>query len=159
MAFKKGPIEGVEVRKLKKFVDERGWLCELFRDDDLKEIYRPAMCYASISRPGVQRGPHEHVDQADYFCFIGPSNFLVVLWDNRASSPTYDNRMRFVVGEDDPTVVIVPAGVVHGYRNVGGKDGLVTNLPNRLFMGAARKSPIDEIRHEDDPASRFQMDD
>ena len=58
MAFKKGPIEGVEVRKMRKFVDERGWLCELYRDDETKEIYRPAMCYASISRPGVQRGPH-----------------------------------------------------------------------------------------------------
>ncbi len=159
MTFKKGPIEGVEIRKLRKFVDERGWLCELWRNDEVAGPLAPAMCYASISRPGVQRGPHEHVDQADYFCFLGPSNFLVVLWDNRPGSATFGNRVRIVVGEDDPTVVIVPAGVVHGYRNVGGKDGLVTNLPNQLFMGKARKSPIDEIRHEDDPKTIFQMDD
>ncbi len=158
MSFKKGPIEGVEVRKLRKFVDERGWLCELYRDDEVAAEFRPTMCYASISRAGVQRGPHEHIDQADYFCFLGPSNFLLVLWDNRQSSPTYGNRIRIVVGEDDPTAVIVPAGVVHGYRNVGGKDGLVTNLPNRLFMGQGKKLPIDEIRHEDDPKSMFQMD-
>lgn len=158
MTFHKGPIEGVEVRKLRKFVDERGWLCEVWRDDEQPAVFRPAMCYASISRPGVQRGPHEHVDQADHFCFLGPSNFLVVLWDNRTGSPTYRNRMRMVVGEDDPTVVIVPAGVVHGYRNVGGKDGLVTNLPNRLFMGEGKKSAIDEVRHEDDPNTIFRME-
>ena len=157
--FKKGLIEGVEVRKLRKFVDERGWLSELFRDDEIGAKVRPAMCYASVTRPGVTRGPHEHVDQTDYFCFLGPSNFLVVLWDNRPSSPTFDHRMRMVVGEDDPTVVIVPEGVVHGYRNVGGKDGLVTNLPNRLFMGQHRKEPIDELRHEADPSSPFLMDD
>ena len=155
--FKKGPIEGVQVRKIKKFVDERGWLAELFRVDELTPKLMPAMCYASISRPGVQRGPHEHVDQTDWFSFLGPSNFLVVLWDNRPSSKTYDHRMQMVVGEDDPTVVIVPEGVVHGYRNVGGKDGLVTNLPNRLFMGEGRKQPIDELRHEDDPNTIFKM--
>jgi len=163
-AFKRGPIEGVVVRKLKKFVDERGWLAELWRDDEAPNDAKgrplaPAMCYASISRPGVTRGPHEHVDQTDWFTFVGPSNFLVVLWDNRPGSPTFNNKVRVVVGEDDPAIVIVPEGVVHGYRNVGGKDGLVTNLPNRLFAGKGKKEEIDEIRHEADPDSAFQMDD
>ncbi len=155
--FKKGPIEGVVVQKLRKYVDERGWLCEIWRTDEMGKQVVPAMAYASISRPGVQRGPHEHVDQADYFCFIGPSNFLMCLWDNRPTSPTYNNMMRFVVGEDDPASVVVPKGVVHGYRNVGGKDGLVTNLPDQLFMGEGKKSPIDEIRWEDDHDSPFKM--
>ena len=157
--FTKGSIEGVEVRRLRKFVDERGWLCELFRDDELKPSVHPVMCYSSITRPGITRGPHEHVEQTDYFCFLGPSNFLVVLWDNRPNSPTFNNRIRMVVGEDDPVVVIVPEGVVHGYKNVGSKDGLVTNLPNRLFMGQRRQDPIDEIRHEIDPDSPFHMED
>jgi dTDP-4-dehydrorhamnose 3,5-epimerase len=116
------------------------------------------MSYLSLTRPGITRGPHEHVDQTDWFCFIGPSNFLLVLWDNRPKSPTYDRRMRMVLGEDDPAAVIVPPGVVHGYRNVGGKDGLVVNLPNRLFMGPKRAEPVDELRHEIDPGSPFDMD-
>ena len=156
--WKKGAVDGVVVRKLKKWVDERGWLCELWRSDEAPAGVAPTMCYASITRPGVTRGPHEHVDQADWFCFVGPSNFLVVLWDNRPTSATYGHRMRFVVGEDDAAVVVVPAGVVHGYRNVGGKDGLVTNLPDRLFQGVGHKEPIDEIRHEDEADSPFDMD-
>jgi dTDP-4-dehydrorhamnose 3,5-epimerase len=156
--FRRGAIEGVEVRRLRKFVDERGWLAEIFRCDDMRDEVAPAMCYVSLTRPGVTRGPHEHVDQADWFAFLGPSNFLLVLWDNRPGSPTFDCTMRMVVGEDDPTAVIVPKGVVHGYRNVGGKDGLVINLPNRLFMGPKRAEPVDEVRHEVDPGTPFRMD-
>jgi len=155
--FVKGPIDGVEIRRLRKHLDERGWLCELFRMDEPAQSILPAMSYLSLTRSGVTRGPHEHCDQTDWFCFIGPSNFLLVLWDNRPLRPTYGHRLRMVLGEDEPTAVIVPPGVVHGYRNVGGKDGLVVNLPNRLFMGAGRAGPVDELRHEIDPASPFDM--
>ncbi len=156
--FKKGKINGVEIRPIKKHVDERGWLAELFRHDQVGKSIQPVMSYISVSRPGVTRGPHEHRDQTDYFCFVGPSNFKVVLWDNRPESDTFQNRIACVVGEDAPAIVIVPEGVAHAYRNVGGKDGLVINCPNQLFMGAGYKEPIDEIRHEDDPQSPFVLD-
>lgn len=158
MEFERGKIHDVRVKALKKFVDERGWLAEIFRHDELAEEFYPAMSYVSLSRPGITRGPHEHEDQADLFVFLGPSNFKLVLWDNRKDSPTYLKKMAMVVGEDAPTSVVVPKGVVHGYRNVGGKDGIVINCPNRLFMGQDKKDPIDEIRHEADPNSPFQMD-
>ena len=63
--FKSGDIEGVIVRRLDKYHDERGWLAELFRDDELPgEEFRPAMAYTSTTKPGVRRGPHEHAEQA-----------------------------------------------------------------------------------------------
>ena len=37
--FTKGKIRDVVVYPLKKFVDERGWLCELFRHDELAENF------------------------------------------------------------------------------------------------------------------------
>lgn len=156
--FNDGNIEGVEVRPLTRHNDDRGWLCELFRKDEAQERALPAMCYASSTRPGVTRGPHEHVDQTDWFCFFGPSSFLLVLWDNRPGSPTYRNRMKMVVGEKNPATVIVPEGVAHGYRNVGETDGLVINLPNRLYKGEGRRDPVDEIRHEAEPGSPFRVD-
>jgi dTDP-4-dehydrorhamnose 3,5-epimerase len=157
--FKRGKIEGVVVKDLRKFVDERGWLAELFRDDETDAEYRPAMAYVSTTLAGVQRGPHEHVDQADYFCFIGPSNFKLRLWDNRAGSPTFGNVWTLFVGEDAPRAVIVPKGVVHAYKNVGHTLGVVINLPNRLYAGAGRREEVDEIRHEDDADTVFRMDD
>ncbi len=158
MSFKNGEIEGVVVYPLKKFFDDRGWLAELFRHDDLDEEFYPAMSYISFTKPGIQRGPHEHVDQADLFCFIGPSTFNIRLWDNRPASTTYNSMMSLNVGEDEPTAVVVPKGVVHGYRNIGPIDGMVINCPNRLYMGEGKSEPIDEIRHEDDPQTIFRMD-
>jgi len=35
--FTKGKIEDAIVYPLRKFVDERGWLCELFRHDEIAE--------------------------------------------------------------------------------------------------------------------------
>ena len=158
-AFRRGVIAGVVVRDVKKYLDERGWLAELFRDDEVAEEYLPAMAYTSATLPGVQRGPHEHVDQADYFCFIGPSNFKVRMWDNRPASETYGCMMTVFAGEDAPRSVIIPKGVVHAYRNVGTAVGVVINLPNRLYAGRERREAVDEIRHEDDPDTVFRMDD
>lgn len=157
-AFLEGVIQGVEVRHLKKYQDPRGWLAEIFRADELKSYMMPAMGYVSETLPGATRGPHEHVEQTDHFCFLGPSTFRLVLWDNRPHSASYRFRQEFLVGEENPCVVIVPEGVVHVYRNVGDKPGWVINCPNRLYAGEGRNEPVDEIRHEKDPNTPFHMD-
>ncbi|HYO92626.1 MAG TPA: dTDP-4-dehydrorhamnose 3,5-epimerase family protein [Pyrinomonadaceae bacterium] len=158
VTFKAGAIDGVRVRDIQKHTDERGWLAELFRHDEMAEEFYPQMAYVSESHPNVQRGPHEHMNQADFFCFIGPSSFKLRLWDNRTDSDTYRNVMTLILGEDNPKSVLVPKGVVHAYRNVGRSVGLVLNFPNRLYMGAGRREEVDVIRHEDYPRTIFNMD-
>lgn len=156
--FKNGTIQDVLVRNLAKYIDDRGWLSELFRSDDTPPEFFPAMGYVSMTAPGVARGPHEHVDQADCFAFIGPSNFKIFLWDNRKSSPSYLTRQVVYAGEDAPRSLIIPRGIVHAYRNIGECRGMVLNFPNRLYAGEGKKQPVDEIRHEADPGSPFIMD-
>jgi dTDP-4-dehydrorhamnose 3,5-epimerase len=157
--FRQGTIEDVVISDLRKFLDSRGWLCELFRHDELEKEFYPVMTYISSTRPGVTRGPHEHVDQADFFCFLGPSTFKLRLWDNRSASSSFNCVMTVEVGETNPKSVLIPAGVVHAYKNVGTTDGVVVNCPNRLYMGHGKRDPIDEIRHEDDPETVYRIDD
>jgi len=157
MQFRPGQIEGVEVRPLERRSDERGWLAELYRSDEVNGDSAPAMGYVSVTKPGVSRGPHEHRDQSDRFCFAGPGRFEVRLWDNRPDSPTYLKSQTMVVGENNPTVVVIPPGVVHGYRNIGDGEAMVINLPDRLYGGEGRKGEVDEIRHESNGRSPFQM--
>ena len=156
--FETGEVQDVIIRRLQRHDDSRGWLTELFRHDELPAEFLPMMAYISSTRPGITRGPHEHVHQADLFCFLGPSNFKLRIWDNRQDSPTYRRVMTLVAGEDDPQVVIVPKGIVHAYQNIGDKDGIVINCPNRLYRGDQHHDEVDEIRHEDNPDTIFRMD-
>jgi dTDP-4-dehydrorhamnose 3,5-epimerase len=149
-------IEGVEVTPLRYFNDPRGWLAEIYREDEL--AVRPVMGYVSLTHVGVARGPHEHKNQADVFVFMGPSTFRIYLWDSRTSSPTAGRKMVFEAGESFQARVVVPAGVVHAYKNVGNRDGLVINCPDRLYAGEGRREPVDEIRWEDDPEGRYRLD-
>lgn len=158
MDFKSGDIEGVSITPLKKWVDERGFLIETFRADQLPEGMNPVMSYVSYTEPGIARGPHEHENQTDIFAFIGPGNFMIVLWDNRKNSNTYLNKMIVFAGEDNPLQIIVPPGVVHAYRNVSKTTrGMVLNFPDRLYAGWGKKEKVDEIRHEDSE-DEFFMD-
>lgn len=129
---------------------------ELFRQDDLEQQFFPQMSYISSTKAGEIRGPHEHLEQADFFCFIFGS-FRIHLWDNRPNSPTFGEKMMLEAGELNQFTVLIPAGVVHAYQNIGLGDGLVLNFPNRLYKGWKRKEEVDEIRHEDDDKSVFKV--
>lgn len=151
--FTNGKISGLRVEKLKEHHDSRGWLSELYRIDELDD-YKTMMGYMSVTRPGFTRGPHEHIEQTDYFCFFG--KFSLYLWDNRKGSSTYRNRK--VIENADRLIVVVPPGVVHAYKNTGDTDGIVMNFPDRLYAGWGRKEKVDELRHEDDPESPFRVE-
>ena len=99
VAFREGPIDGVTFRPLAPHKDHRGWLIELYREDELPAGQHPVMAYVSETLPGVARGPHEHVDQADYFAFVGPGEFLLYLWDARTASVTYWRSSSLVSGQ------------------------------------------------------------
>jgi dTDP-4-dehydrorhamnose 3,5-epimerase len=151
-------MPGVVCRPLTIYRDQRGWLAEIFRQDEMPAEQVPVMSYISVTLPGVSRGPHAHVRQTDFFCFPGPGDFRVVLWDQRPESPTCGQRQEFLLGENSPGTLVVPPGVVHGYRNVSDRPGLVINCANRLYRGPGRQEPVDEIRYEDDADSPFRLE-
>ena len=154
-------IDGVVIKKLTKYEDDRGWLAEIYRNDETG--YRPVMGYVSVTRPGVVRGPHEHKFQSDAFVFVGPGDFDLYLWDRRDSqgsrekSSTKSKPIIIKVGESSPCLVIVPPGVVHGYKCVSDIPAYSINLPDKLYKGEAKKDEIDEIRWEDEKNSPYKI--
>ncbi len=162
VAFVDGSISGAMIEEMQAHGDDRGWLAELFRKDDLRRLRRrgritaddPQMMYMSMTRVGQMRGPHSHVVQTDVFVFVS-SKFEMFMWDDRSNSTTY--RHRFMVTTDPKalTRVIVPAGVVHAYRALD-KDGLTVNCPDQLYRGWDKKKQVDEVRWEGRADSPFQ---
>jgi len=148
-------IDGVIIKKIVKNADQRGWLAEIYRSDEIK--FKPEMAYVSATKPGVERGPHEHKYQNDCFVFLGPGNFKLYLWDRREASASRGEAMEVEVGADNPSLVIVPPGVVHGYKCVGSEDGWCINLPDKLYHGKNKKGKLDEIRWENDSESPYKI--
>ena len=146
MSSHESAMPGVVVKPLKKHMDSRGWLIEVYRDDELPEGFDPAMGYLSFTHPGIARGPHEHNEQSDGFVFLS-GEFEVTLWENRPGKERVKEVFR--VGEENPLFMVVPPGVVHAYRNVSEKEAFVLNFPDKLYAGKGKKEPVDEIRHEE----------
>ncbi len=149
-------IGGVLIKKLNKFEDSRGWLAEIYRIDENK--YQPVMAYVSVTKPGVVRGPHEHKFQSDAFVFLGPGDFELHLWDRREGSATKGEYLKIEAGENNPCLVIVPPGVVHGYKCISETPAFCINLPDKLYRGEGKREEIDEIRWEQDADSPYKIE-
>lgn len=148
-------IEGVIIKQLTKHSDQRGFLIEIFREDDID--HKVAMSYLSLTHPNIVRGPHEHNYQSDYFVFPGPGDFRLYLWDNRPQSATFSKKMTLDLGESNPCIVIIPPKVVHAYKCISKGSALSINLPDKLYKGTNKQEEVDEIRWEDDPNSPFKV--
>mgnify|MGYP001027441133 CR=1 FL=1 len=126
-------IEGVELKQLKKNVDERGYLCELLRKDwsIFKEF---AMAYFSVTSPGVVRAWHRHsrTKQQDYMCILQGAAKIVV-YDDRESSSTKGLINEFTIGEDNLTLLKIPGECWHGFKALGVKPALLVNFPTMLY--------------------------
>lgn len=140
----------VKIKKLNKINDNRGWLMECLRKDEDK--FNPAMIYTSFTKAGEIRGPHEHKKQTDYFIFAGPGNAEFFIWEKQFE---YVQNNSFLVGEDNPVAIIVPPGVVHGYKAI--TDTYIINLPDKLYKGFHKKKEVDEIRWENKINSPYEI--
>ena len=114
---KLGSIEGVVVKKLVRHPDDRGFFQEILRDDDalLRNFGQASL---SMSYPGVIKAFHYHERQDDLWFFpVGSAQ--VVLYDQRTNSPTFGVTQVLYPSEMNPLLIVIPVGVVHGYRVLG----------------------------------------
>ena len=124
-------IDGIVVKQLKRHADERGFLMEMLRNDD--EIYSQfGQTYISMNYPGVIRAWHFHKKQDDlWVCVKGM--IKTVVYDCRESSPTYGEVNEFFMGDNNPVLLKIPVGTMHGYKTVGTEPSLLINFPTEAY--------------------------
>ena len=82
---------------------------------------------------------HYHLHQTD--CWTAVSGmFQVVLVDLRKDSHTLGRKNTIYCGPLRPWQILIPPGVGHGYKVIGGDPGLLVYATNRLY------NPKDEGR-------------
>lgn len=138
-------IDGVVLKDLTTYPDERGYFREVIRvtDDFFAEGFGQwahSMMYA-----GVAKAWHIHKVQIDWW-YVASGVLKVALHDTRKDSPTYRKTVDFFMGDNQPARVLrVPTGVAHGCKAIHG--------PVHLFYITSKVyNPEDEGRIPyDDP--------
>ena len=124
-------IDGVKVRTLRHIPDERGYLMEMLRSD-WEEYEKFGQVYITAVYPGVVKGWHYHRIQTDHFiCVHGMAK--VVLYDGREGSPTHGEVNEFFMGQQNPVLLKIPPGVMHGFKGISPEMTLIVNVPTELY--------------------------
>ena len=135
-------IAGVQTTPLRLVPDERQFLMDLLRADDTL-FTKIGQVSVSATHPDVVNAWHYREAQVDYFACVAGMVKLVLV-DTRPDSPTANTVNEFVVGEDNPLLVQVPALVYQGWRCISSEISLVVNVPCEPY----RSAPPDEYRLE-----------
>ena len=125
-------IDGVVVRRAVTQTDERGTLCEILNPAWGLHSLPITYVYQFTIHPGKIKGWHRHRLHDDRI-FISAGDVLVVLYDDRAKSPTYGMVSEIFRSELMRDLMVIPAGVYHAHQNVGSKDALFVSMPTRAY--------------------------
>lgn len=143
-------IEGVKVKEITKYCDDRGFFAELIRSDE-RLVDKIAQASMSMSYPGVIKAFHLHEHQDDVW-FFPSGQAQVVLHDLRTNSMTKGETNVFYMGEDNPIVLVIPKGVAHGYRVLGTKPATILYFTTNEYD---RNNPDEQRVAWDDPMIGF----
>lgn len=114
-----GKIHDVVIKKLVTHSDDRGYFREVLRDDD-NLMSRFGQTSFTKTYPGVVKAFHWHKKQDDLW-YVVDGMARVVLYDQREESPTRGETQVIYAGEDNPVLILIPAGIAHGYQVLGTK--------------------------------------
>lgn len=133
-------IEGVKQVELKAHVDDRGYLIEVLRaSDEHFTKFGQVYLIGNFSR-GTIRAFHKHNVLWDWF-FISHGAAKFILVDDREKSKTYKQTDIYVVSSRNPSLIVVPPGVYHGWMSLENDTQLISTA-SEVYN---RKKP-DEVR-------------
>lgn len=116
-------VEPIETKTLKEFRDSEGLLFEVLRCDDPIFKGKFGQTLVSIVNPGVIKGLHLHMKQADYtVCAYG--SLLYVAVDTR-TDPANPEIKKIIMKDANRVLIRTPAGVWHGYTSLDSKPAVV----------------------------------
>jgi dTDP-4-dehydrorhamnose 3,5-epimerase len=135
-------MENQNIKQLKIFSDERGYLFETLRNDDAFFDGTFGQALVSVSKPGHIRAWHRHHKQTDYTtCVKGKILLLTAIEKNGKPEIT-----RHVLDGKNPQLVKVPNGVWHGYTPLGDEDAMVFYIMDQTYNA---KEPDEERKEWD----------
>ena len=118
------------VKQLKIFKDDRGYMFETLRADDKMFEGKFGQALVSFSKPGKVRAWHRHKNQTDYtVCVKG--NILLLTAEEKTNGKV--EIKEYFLGEDNMIMLKVPKGIWHGYTPLGKKEAIVFYIMDQAY--------------------------
>lgn len=143
-------IPGVEFKQLKSHPDDRGFFRELIRSSDpffhtggQKDSAFAQWSHSKMAQNTVKAW-HFHHKQVDWW-YVPFGLVHTVLIDNREESPSFSEKIEFLLGDpdEDPranaSIVRIPQGVLHGCR-------VLSDTAHLFYITSETYDPQDEGR-------------
>lgn len=151
---KAGEISGVKIKTLKVWQDkpdlkqevEPGVFMEILRGDE-QLLKKFGQSNFTIASKDTIKAFHWHKFQDDLW-FLASGRAAIVLYDQREDSDTKGRTEVIYGGKDDYKLVLIPVGVVHGYKVLSDEPCMlfyhVTKAYNRDDPDEERIDPFDK---------------
>jgi dTDP-4-dehydrorhamnose 3,5-epimerase len=122
---KSAAIDGLLQLPLRRIPDERGTIMHMLRADDPHFLQFGEIYFTTVYE-GVIKGWHKHREMTlNYACVFG--RIKLVVYDDRAESPTYGSLEEIFLGPDDHSLVVIPPGLWTGFKGMSRPFALVAN--------------------------------
>ena len=118
-------IHGVKIVPLRQIPDERGKVMHMLKATD-PHFIEFGEIYFSVAWPGAIKAWHLHKRMTLNNVVISGSAKLV-LYDDRADSPSKGTLQEIFLGEDNYVLVQIPPGIINGYKPYGDKPVILAN--------------------------------
>ena len=106
-------MKGVEVTTLDIKKDERGWLTEVIRKEELVRSKEFGQFMVTTAYPGYVKGNHYHTRKYEWYCVLkGEAKLMLV--DNNSGE-----REELLLNEYQLKTVRIPPHVSHAIENTG----------------------------------------
>ena len=128
-------IEGVRIEPLTVWPDDRGYFLEVQRMGRGLAAQFPAsstQISTAFNYPDTIKAFHYHLHQTD--CWTPAMGMLqVALVDLRLGSRTFGARNTMYAGVLRPWQILIPPGVGHGYKVIGGGPAVLIYMTDRFY--------------------------
>jgi dTDP-4-dehydrorhamnose 3,5-epimerase len=122
---KSAAIDGLLHLPLRRIPDERGTIMHMLRADDPHFLQFGEIYFTTVYE-GVIKGWHKHREMTlNYACVFG--RIKLVVYDDRAESPTRGSLEEIFLGPDDHSLVVIPPGLWTGFKGMSRPFALVAN--------------------------------
>ncbi|HTZ42093.1 MAG TPA: methyltransferase domain-containing protein [Candidatus Omnitrophota bacterium] len=123
-------IPGVEVKKLKIFANDQGYLFETLRNDDafFNGVFGQVLMIEIY--PGVIKGYHLHKKHDEYITCVKGNVKYVIVQENPNGTKKIN---KFVIGEKNPALIKVPKGLWRAYMPLGNQPAMIMDVMSRPY--------------------------